>query len=198
MTVDQDDTTKQLEKRIQALESTFHSAKVYSGAITLALLILLGLSWRDIPRKAAEVVEGEAVKQAEIAATKAASQAKDSATQAEESARDAIRHAQSAEKSYEVANDIPQQVAETTALVLGLSEMKPLSRCKLQNEAIWGTCAPPSQEGNRMPALETSLTPVGGGWSDWSPWQVASEWNGAPHSCIRFRLFCEGSDTGTE
>jgi hypothetical protein len=65
-----------------------------------------------------------------------------------------------------------------------------IKQCKIQMVAIWGNCAP-TQQGNRMPIVETSLTPLKGGFSDWSPWQIASEWNGAPWNCIRTRLYCK-------
>ena len=65
-----------------------------------------------------------------------------------------------------------------------------IKQCRVQIEAMWGNCAP-NQQGNRMPAVETSLTPLKGGYSDWSPWQIASSWNGGPYNCIRTRLYCK-------
>lgn len=65
-----------------------------------------------------------------------------------------------------------------------------IKQCKIQMEAIWGNCAP-NQQGNKMPAVETSLTPLRGGYGDWSPWQIASSWNGGPYNCIRTRLYCK-------
>lgn len=67
-----------------------------------------------------------------------------------------------------------------------------LKRCKVQLEATYTTdCAPGQLNSYQMPVVETSLTPVNGGFSSWSAWQIANPWNGGTQNCIRARLYCE-------
>ena len=73
---------------------------------------------------------------------------------------------------------------------IDMTNVDSIKQCKVQIEATWGNCAP-SQQGNKMPIVETSLTPLKGGYSEWSPWQIASSWNGGPYNCIRTRLYCK-------
>ena len=86
-------------------------------------------------------------------------------------------------------NDLPN----ATALLSEVEDLrkKKVGQCRVQAEAIWSeTCAPSQLPGNLMPVVTSDFTPVGGGTSQWSAWQIASEWNGAPWSCMRLRLEC--------
>jgi hypothetical protein len=71
-----------------------------------------------------------------------------------------------------------------------------LGQCKVEMEAQWGACSPGQLQGPPaplpyyMPVESSGYTPLNGGTSAWSPWQIASAWSGAPWNCVRTRLVC--------
>ncbi len=86
-------------------------------------------------------------------------------------------------------NELPSAVALLTQ-VETLQKQK-IGQCRVQAEAIWSqTCSPGQLSGGLMPVVSSDFTPVGGGTGQWSPWQIASEWDGAPWNCMRLRLEC--------
>lgn len=57
-------------------------------------------------------------------------------------------------------------------------------QCRIEYETSWRSdCLGGS--------TTTGLAPISGGWSTWSNWMVTSEWNGAPWSCLRMRIYCQ-------
>ena len=98
-----------LTKRLSALEQQIKTAKIYGGAITLALLVGFGLSWKEIPQRVGTAVtaamEKEVDKNIKEQALVQLGIIKETAIQAKEAADRASQEANGAETAAKRIKD---------------------------------------------------------------------------------------------
>jgi signal transduction histidine kinase len=110
-----------LKQRVEQLERRWWKLSVYAGSAALALVIVLGLAWTDIPRraydKAREALPIRAVEAAEEEAKRSAEDAAASATAAKASEN-------SAAEAAEATHRLPRRVAVLEAARRGFEPLR--------------------------------------------------------------------------
>jgi len=80
--------------------------------------------------------------------------------------------------------DITTRIDTISESVKELERSK-LTRCRIEQQSNWlESCSAGSTSA-------TGYATKGSGPSDWSAWNVTSDWDGAPWSCLRLRIQCE-------
>jgi len=87
-----------LEKRVSQLERRLRDTAIVATSLALAMVLFMGFTWKSIPRKAAEALQNETVKEAEKQAQSSAASAESAASSAAEMAGRAKSAAESAEE----------------------------------------------------------------------------------------------------
>lgn len=176
------DNHQRLEERLRSIETNF---KV---GLLVAAILGIGGGWvGTLITSAKAEIEGlesrtkkieDIANNVEAAVTKASSQAIAEAKQ---------QISQSAQSEVRAA--IAPQLAPLKQQLESVSS-EALRQCQVEIKSIWADCGP-AQKDNTLPAVRTSLTPLKGGYSEWSEWQITSEWNGSPWNCVALRLYCK-------
>lgn len=124
---------EKLEERVSKLEQTIRDAKIAGSVLAFALVLFLGYTWTSIPRRAADAIEGEAVREAENAAIASAESARGAADSA-------LASAAKAKSQLEMASTIVAELesTESARLTQMQGQLDGLSARHEQDVVLWG------------------------------------------------------------